>query len=147
MTAHLSRAQLFSRGAKTGAALLVAGSALGPLASSAAAETYDDNDLSYLRLLVGTELLGIDFYTNALAARHQRAVGTSLLREALSNERQHYQSLAGLLTASGAVAATADDVDFAYPAATFASAGAIVKAAARLEATFLGAYLGAVDAV
>lgn len=42
MTAHVSRAELFSRGAKGGAA----------------ADTYDDNDLSYLRLLIDAELLG-----------------------------------------------------------------------------------------
>jgi len=147
VTAPLSRAQLFSRGARTGAALLVTGSALGPLASSAAADTFDDNDLSYLRLLVGTELLGVDFYTNAISAKHLKATGARYLRDALLNEKQHYQSLASFITGSGVVPATADDVDFSYPEATFTSAGEIVKAAVRLESSFLGAYLGAVDAV
>lgn len=147
MIAHLSRAELLSRSARTGAALLVAGTALGPLASSAAADVFDDNDLSYLRLLVGTELLGIDFYTTAIGAKHLGAVGTRYLKQALLNEKEHYRSLARAMTESNAVPATADDVDFAYPERTFTSAAEIVKAAARLETTFVGAYLGAVDAV
>lgn len=61
MTATLSRAQLFSRGAKGGTVLLVASSATGLLARSAAADTIPDGDLAYARLLVGAELLASDF--------------------------------------------------------------------------------------
>jgi hypothetical protein len=144
---QLSRAQLFSRGAKGGVALLAAGSALGPLAASAAADVFDDNDLSYLRLLIGAELLGMDFYANAVSAKHLGKLGDGHLRQALFNEKQHYQSLATFATGSNVVPLTADDVDFTYPEDTFTAAGPIVKLAVALETAFLGAYLGAVDAI
>jgi hypothetical protein len=147
VTASFSRAELFSRSAKSGAVVLVAGSALGPLASTAAADVYDDNDLSYLRLLAGAELLGMDFYANATGAKHLGAVGAKYLKDALFNEGQHYRSLATFVTGSNAVPAAADDVDFSYPEATFTSPGEIVTLAVKLETVFLGAYLGAIDAI
>ena len=60
MTARVSRGQLISRGAKGGAALLLAGSVAGSLVdSAAAADTVPDGDLAYARLLVGAELLAL----------------------------------------------------------------------------------------
>jgi hypothetical protein len=127
----------------TRTALLAGGAAL-LLAPAAAADVFGDNDLAWLRLLVGTELLGADFYASALAARKLKA---KQLDDALAAEKQHYQLLAGLLTGSNATPATANDVDFTYPTGTFSSPGAIAKLAVALETTFLGAYLGAVDGV
>lgn len=147
MTTQLSRAEFLSRGAKGSAAVLVAGAALGPLASVASADVYDDNDLSYIRLLIGAELLGMDFYADAIDAKHLGAVGVKDVKAALFNEKQHYQSLATFAVASNVVPATADDIVFSYPEATFTSTGEIVKLAVALETLFLGAYLGAVDAV
>src|SRR4029079_10431656 len=77
-----SRSQLFSRGAKTGAALLVGGAALW-YAESAKAEPLPDGDLAYARLLVGLELLSIDFYARALDAKQFKRHGQKKLREAL----------------------------------------------------------------
>ena len=119
--------------------LLVAGAALA-FVPSAVADTIDDNDLAWLRLLVGAELLGIDFYGSALKARKLRA---KQLEDALAAEQEHYRIVSSLVPSP----ATADDVDFAYPTGAFASAGAIAKLAVALEETFLGAYLGAVAAV
>src|SRR4051794_38047429 len=123
--------------------LLAAGAALA-VAPRAAADAIGDDDLAWLRLLVGTELFGGDFYANALTARKLAA---KHVRDALAAERQHYGLLAAQLSGAGATPATADDLDFAYPRGTFASAGSIAKQAVALESTFLGAYLGAVDGV
>jgi hypothetical protein len=144
VTVELTRAQLFSRGVKGGAALLVAGSAASLLAPVVAADPLSDNDLAYVRLLVGTELLGIDFYSRAIDAQKLSATGQKNLKAALVNEKEHYQSVAGILSGAGLVPAVAADIDFAYPNGSFDTAGAITKLAARLETAFLGAYLGAV---
>jgi hypothetical protein len=140
---QFTRAELFSRGAKGGAALLVAGSAVGVLAETAAADPLSDNDLAYVRLLVGTELLGIDFYTQAAAAKKLSPTGQKYLKAALANEKEHYQSVAGILSGANLVPLTAADVDFSYPKTTFDSASSITKLAAQLETAFVGAYLGA----
>lgn len=146
MTTSLSRAQFLSRGAKGGAALLVAGSVAGPLLGSAAAAT-PDADLAYLRLLIGTELLAADFYTQAVAAKQIDGALLRYVKRALFNEVEHYQALSGLLTGAGQTPASPADFDFAYPNAAFASKRSIAKLAVSLETTALGAYLGAVASV
>ena len=102
-----------------------------------------DNDLAYVRLLVGTELLGIDFYTRAVDAKKLSSKGQKYLKAALANEKEHYQSVAAILSGASLVPLTAADVDFSYPKAAFDSAASITKLAAQLETAFLGAYLGA----
>ena len=69
MADQLTRTQLLSRAARGGAALAVAGAALGPFTGLSAADPLTDGDLAYARLLVATELLGADFYAQALGAR------------------------------------------------------------------------------
>jgi hypothetical protein len=63
MDASLSRAQLLSRGAKSGTVILWATSVAAAFAQPAAAEAIPDGDLAYARLLVGAELdpVGISF--------------------------------------------------------------------------------------
>src|SRR5438477_10471182 len=101
MSPSLTRAQLFSSTAKGGAALLVAGSALGQFVGTAAADPLPEGDLAYARLLVATELLGGDFYTRALAA-HKTGPGLAKhLKLAHSNEVEHYQSVGQILTGAG----------------------------------------------
>jgi hypothetical protein len=143
VSTEFTRAELLARGAKGGAALLVAGSAVTVLAPTAAAEPLSDNDLAYARLLVGAELLGIDFYTRAIAANKLGAKGQKRLRAALRNEQEHYQSVAAILSGAGLVPAVAADIDFTYPRAAFGSRASIVKLGVDLEDTFVGAYLGA----
>ena len=142
--ARLSRAELLSTGAKRGAALLVAGSAAGALAASAAADPLSDNDLAYARLLVGVELLSIDFYLRAMDSSRFKPVGQKYLRTVFVNEIDHNRTVSDILSGAGYTPASAADFEFIYPKRTFASRGAIAILGRELETVFLGAYLGAV---
>jgi hypothetical protein len=147
MTARLSRADLLATGAKRGVALLVAGSAVGVLAETASADPLSDNDLAFARLLVGAELLSIDFYLRALNAQKFRAVGHKYMRAAFVNEVDHYRSVSAILSGAGYNPATAEDFEFTYPKGSFKSRGAIARLGRQLETTVLGSYLGAVAGV
>jgi len=147
MTDRFSRSQLLSCGAKGAAALLVSGSLAGAVVSPAAADSIPAADLAYARLLVGVELLAVDFYTAAIAAKQFGPVVTTFIKRARFNEQEHYAAVSGILTGAGEVAASSSDFDFSYPAKSFASKGAIAKLGVSLESTFLGAYLGAVAAL
>jgi hypothetical protein len=147
VTVSVSRAQLFSRGAKGGAALLLAGSVAGSFARSASADAIPDGALAYARLLIAAELLVSDFYSKAIASK--RFIGDALthLKRGRFNEREHYKSVSGILTGAGQTPATAADFDFFYPKRTFGSKTSIAKLGVTLETTLLGSYLGAVDAL
>jgi hypothetical protein len=127
--------------------LVVTTSTFGALAGAARADVLPDNDLAYVRLLIAAELLGADFYDNALEAQPYGAAGQKQLSRAAFNEGEHYTALAGIVTASNQIPATAADIDFVYPKDSFATAGAITRLAVTLETLFLGAYLGAVAGV
>jgi len=146
MTARVSRGQLISRGAKGGAALFLTGSLAGSLVDSAvAADTVPDSDLAYARLLVGAELLGLDFYTRAIASKRPSGDALGSLKRARLNERDHYSRIAEILSGAGQTPAVASDFEFSYPNGAFASKASIARLGVRLEATFMGAYLGAVE--
>jgi Ferritin-like domain len=147
VSASITRGQLFTRGAKGGAVLLVTGSALGRFVGTAAAAPLPLADLAFARLLVGAELLAQDFYSQAVAASNSGPVVDGYLHRALANEQEHYQSVSGILTGAGMTPAVAGDIDFSYPAGTFASQGSIVKFARQLEELLLGAYLGAIAGI
>ena len=147
MTSSFSRAGLLRRGAAGGGALLLSGSAVSALASSAAAATISDNDLSYLRVLIGAELLDIDFQTQALASGKLDSASSSLFRQMLGDENAHYRGLSNLMTGAGQVPATSDDITFTYPRGSFDSQASIMKLADSLEDLTLGGYLGAVQNV
>jgi hypothetical protein len=135
------------RGAAGGGALLLSSSAVSAFAGSAAAATVPDNDLSYLRLLIGAELLAADFQTQALGSGKLAGAPAGLLKRMLADEQEHYHGLANLMTGAGQVPATADDINFAYPRGSFDSTASIIKLARTLEDLTLGAYLGAVQNV
>jgi hypothetical protein len=144
-TGGLTRTELLGRGG-LGVAAVLAGSTLGGLVpQAAAADTPTDADLAYARLLVTVELLALDFYGNAIDSKRFGAPALAELRRARADERQHYDSVAAILVSVGQVPATAADVDFSYPARSFASRGSIAGLGARLESMALGAYLGAVE--
>jgi hypothetical protein len=143
VSASITRGQLLSRSAKGGATLLVAGSAVGRFAATAAAAPLPTGDLAYARLLVGVELLAADFYTQAIAASNSSPAITWYLKRAAFNEGEHYATVAGILSGAGQTPAVAGDIDFSYPAGTFDTQGSIAKLASQLEALSLGAYLGA----
>jgi hypothetical protein len=147
VSASITRGQLLSRSAKGGAALLVAGSAVGRFAGVAAAAPLPTGDLAYVRLLVGVELLASDFYTQAVAASNANPAVTWYLKRALLNENDHYTSVSGILTGAGQTPAVAGDIDFSYPAGSFDSQTSVLKLALQLEELSLGAYLGALAAL
>jgi hypothetical protein len=146
VTVSISRAQLLRRSAKSGAALVVAGAALGQFAETAAA-ALPLTDTAYVRLLVTAELLASDFYSQAIAASVSSATVTKYLKLAYFNEQEHYQSVAAILTGEAVTPAVANDITFTYPTGTFATEQSIVSFGQQLEATILGAYLGAMSGI
>ena len=128
--------------------LVVGGVALlGGVARPAAAATPSDNDLAYLRLLVGAELLAADVQAQALASRRLVRRSRAVLAKMAADDKAHYARLAQLVAAAGQTPATAGDIDFSYPKGSFASQAAVLNLAARIEELVLGAYLGAVENV
>ena len=118
-----------------------------PLREEAAAAP-PDGDLAYLRLLIGAELLAIDFHTRALAAKGKLGAELSgTFRRALADERAHYAVLAKLLVDGGQPSTGAGDVDFTYPRGSFASRASIARLGWRIESVLLGSYLGAVESI
>jgi hypothetical protein len=143
--AGLSRTDLLAGGGK-GAMLLLAGSALGSLASTtSAAAAPSDGDLACARLLLAVELLALDFYGKAIGSRRFEGGVLRELRLARADERRHYVANAAILTSANKIPATAADIDFTYPKGSFASRASIVRLGVRLESLALGAYLGAVE--
>jgi NAD(P)-dependent dehydrogenase (short-subunit alcohol dehydrogenase family) len=130
---------------RRGAGLLAGGAVLG--LAPAAFAAVPDEDLAYVRLLIGVELLEVDFQARALASGRLDPQTGRLLRTIATQEKAHLTGLSVLVTNAGQVPATADDVDFAYPKGTFASAAKIQRLADTIETLALGAYLGAVENV
>jgi hypothetical protein len=147
VTVSLSRADLLRRGAQGGAAIAVAGGVLGTLAESAAADPISGQDMAYVRLLVGAELLASDFYSQAVASAQATGSAAQYLKRAYLNEQEHYQSVSGILSGASVTPAVSGDFDFSYPTGTFDSPNAIFKEAVQIEALVLGAYLGAIGAM
>jgi len=143
ITTAFDRAALIRRGAL----FVAAGTGAAAFADRAAADAIPDGDVAYLRLLLGTELLKADFQTTALAAGKLDAAARSLLRRMKSDDASHVTALTALMNDAGQQPTTADDIDFTYPARTFASRSSIVKLAEQLGTTTLGAYLGALENV
>lgn len=146
----LTRSQLFSSGLRGGAALLATGSVLGALADSAGAApptsalgVLPAGDLAYTRLLIGVELLTIDFYTHAIGSKHLRSGAAVDANVALINETEHYSYLAAAISGAGGTPLTAADISFTYPAGSFFTAHSVAGLAVLLELLSLGAYLGA----
>jgi rubrerythrin len=128
-----------------GGALLASASGLGALAPAAFADGIPDGDLAYLRLLIASELLAIDFYGQIggrLGPSHATVAG-----RIQKDESVHYELLAALMTADGQTPATAGDIDFAYPAGTLKSRKSILGFAKQLEHMLTGAYIDALQNV
>lgn len=130
-----------------GGALLASASGLGALAPAAFADGVPDGDLAYLRLLIASELLAMDFYGQALYTGLLQARGTAVANRISADEAEHYALLAALMTADGQTPATAGDIDFSYPARTFASRRSILGFAKELERLLTGAYIDALENV
>ena len=133
----LSRRQLL--GTAVGSAGLLA---FRPVAARAAAGP-TEADLAQYRLLLGTELLGIELYGRAARSSLFPAHRRRDFEQALANERQHLDTISGLLSGAGQVVPTADDFDIAFPQRAFSSRLRLAELGIELETAFLGAYLGA----
>jgi rubrerythrin len=140
---RVSRGRLLRWSAGGGAALLLPGA----LPARAASTDPPDGDLAYLRLLIGAELLAIDFQTRALAAKRKLGPVVGTFKQLLAQEKAHYAKLARLLRDAGQQPATSADVDFRYPPGKFASRLSISVLGWKIENLLIGAYLGAIEAV
>ena len=147
MTARLSRDQLLRRGAIGGGAFVLSASAVAALAGRAAAATLPDNDLAYLRILIGAELLAADYQAKALASGKLSRSSAPAFRKMAADEKAHYVGLAQVMTAAGQIPATEGDIGFLYPRGSFASQASIVKLAAEIEGIVLGTYLGSIEGI
>ena len=146
-TSGLSRSGFLRRGAVGGGALIASASGLGALAPAAFADGVPAGDLAYLRLLIASELLAVDFYRQALYAGVLGARATAVASRISADESEHYTVLAALMTADGQTPATSGDIDFSYPARTFASRRSILSFAKELERRLTGAYVDALEQV
>ncbi len=145
----LSRSGFLSLTAKGGASLIagasVAGAvAHGALAGPSASGPIADLDLALARLAVAAELLGIEFYTQAIASKQFKGAELNYLKRARFNEQEHLGAMSEILTGAGQTASAADDFTFTFPKGTFASSTSIAKFGDALETVFVQAYLGAV---
>lgn len=134
---RFSRAGLLCRGLVGGGSLVAVGSA-----SSAFALGPPDGDLASLRLLIGAELLALDFQGRALESGRLDASRRALIGRMRADEQAHYDGLASLMNGAGQTPASADDIDFAYPGGTFDSQASILELSGKLEELQLGAYVG-----
>ncbi len=145
MADRLTRGAVLRRGMLAGGALAVGGIGTAVLATPAGAMTFPDSDLSNLRLLVGTELLALDYQGEALSSGLLSTPAAALFKQAVADDTAHYNGLVDLLGKGNVVAATSDDIDFAYPKGSFDSEAAILKLAGRIQELALGAYVGALQ--
>jgi len=144
---RLTRAAVLRRGAIAGGALAVGGVGTAVLAAPAGAMTFPDSDLAGLRLLVGAELLALDFQGRALSGGLLSAPAAALFEQAVADDTAHYDGLVDLLGKGNVVAATSDDIDFAYPTGSFDTEAAIMGLADRIQALALGAYVGTLESL
>src|SRR5689334_20055853 len=91
----IDRAALLRRGG----ALLVGATALGFVPRAAAA--VPDEDLAYARLLIGVELLAVDFQARALASGKLDVATARVLKGTLPQEKAHLTGLSVLITDAG----------------------------------------------
>ncbi len=140
MTTTLGRAQFLTRGAGGGLALVAGGTLLAATAGTATAQA--KGDVAIATLAATAELLAIDVYTRAIGTRFFSDDVLAYMEAARTNEQDHYDALAGVLGSKAP-----KGVRFRYPAGTFASAKSIATTGVALETAFVGAYLGAVEAL
>jgi Ferritin-like domain len=142
MPERMNRGGLLARGA----VLVASGGAAAALAAPAEA-AIPDADLAYLRLLIGAELLKLDFYSRALGAKDPGASWQAVVSRGLLADKRHFNGLAALMHGAGQTPATPGDIDFSYPRGSFATRHATTTLGRRVSMLTLGAYLGALENV
>jgi rubrerythrin len=140
MQTNTSRGEFLSLGAKGGLALVAGGTLLGSVTGSALAQ--GGGDVAIAKLAATAELLAIDVYGRAIKTGFFTDDVLGYMQAARQNEQDHYDALAKVI-GSGAP----KGLKFQYPAGTFASAKSIAATGVALETAFVGAYLGAVEAL
>ena len=119
----------------------------GGVLASAASAAPPDADLAGLRIAIATELLKLDFTTQALASGKAAPPTTALLKQVHAADTAHYAGLASLFTGAGLTPATSDDIDFSYPAGSLSSDLSIRKLAGTLTSLAAGTYVGALGSI
>ncbi len=140
MTTLTSRGEFLTAGMGGGLALVAGGSLLAAAAGPALGQA--TGDVAIAKLAATAELLAIDVYGRAIKTGFFTGDVLGYLQGARQNEQDHYDALAGVLGAEAP-----KGVKFRYPMGTFASAQSIAATGVALETAFVGAYLGAVDAL
>jgi rubrerythrin len=140
MTTMTSRAGFFSLGAKGGLALVAGGTVLGMAAGPALGAA--KGDVAIAKLAATAELLAIDFYGKAIGTGLFTGDVLAYMTAARQNERDHYDALAKVLGS-----AAPKNLTFTYPASALRSAKGVASTGAALETAFVGAYIGAVQAL
>jgi hypothetical protein len=136
-----TRGQFLRNTGKGAVGLVVGGTVLAMAEGVAFGQTSDD--VSLAKVAATAELLAIDVYTRALAARsggHLIFTGGTrkYLQNARKNEHDHYNALKGVIGAD-----TPSGLKFKYGARQFKSASAIVNLGVTLETAFVRAYITA----
>jgi hypothetical protein len=103
-----------------------------------------EGDLALARLAVAGELLEITFHERLLGARVLASPDRRSAREALEQERDHYNVLWPIV---GPTVAQQSDFAYTFPRGTFATRTNAVSFGVTLETALLGTYLGAVAAL
>jgi rubrerythrin len=140
MTTLTSRGEFLTRGVSGGLALAAGGSLLAVAAGPALGQA--GGDVAIAKLAATAELLAIDVYGRAIDTGFFKADVLAYMTAARKNEQDHYDALAEILGSEAP-----KGVRFRYPSGTFASAGSIAATGVALETAFVGAYLGAVEAL
>jgi rubrerythrin len=140
MTTLTSRGEFLTAGMGGGLALVAGGSLLAAAAGPALGQA--TGDVAIAKLAATAELLAIDVYGRAINTGFFTGDVLGYLQGARQNEQDHYDALAEVLGAEAP-----KWVKFRYPMDTFASAKSIAATGVALETAFVGAYLGAVDAL
>ena len=140
MTTTMERGEFLSLGMRGGLALVAGGAVLGAAAGPALGQA--SGDVAIAKLAATAELLAVDVYSRAITTGLFTGDVLAYMEAARQNEQDHYDALAEVLGAQAPKGLT-----FTYPAGTFEDAGTIAKTGVALETAFVGAYLGAVEAL
>ena len=140
MTTTMERGEFLSLGMRGGLALVAGGTVLGAAAGPALGQA--SGDVAIAKLAATAELLAIDVYGRAIRTGFFTGDVLAYMEAARQNEQDHYDALAKVLGAQAP-----KGVKFTYPAGTFKDAATIAKTGVALETAFVGAYLGAVEAL
>lgn len=135
-----SRGEFLSLGMRGGIALVAGGAVLGAAAGPALGQA--SGDVAIAKLAATAELLAVDVYGRAIDTGFFTGDVLAYMEAARQNERDHYDALAKVLGAQAPKGVT-----FAYPAGTFKDSSSIAQTGVALETAFVGAYLGAVEAL